>query len=85
MNIEWLKQLPDKKLQEDIENLLRNTFVRETFLGIIMRMQEEEERIETSLKSYDNPSWAYKQADLNGARRAYNKIRSLFDLKSKES
>ena len=33
---------------------------------------------------YDNPSWAYKQADQNGYNRALEEIISLLDFSDKE-
>lgn len=78
----WLQALDDPTLKGDLEDLLRNTFIRSTLLKVINRMMAEEERMETTLAAYDNPSWAYKQADLNGARRAYTKMQGLLDLES---
>jgi len=35
---------------------------------------------ELSLKDYDNPSWAYKQAFRNGQKSALNSIQRLINL-----
>lgn len=79
MKSEWLRNLPLEQ-QKEISELLRNSLMRQTFLGILDRMAAEEERQELTLTAYDSPSWAYKQADLNGARRVLTKLRGLFDF-----
>lgn len=76
----WYKGKTDKE-KEDIESLLRNnTILVQTFLSLLDQMEEEELRGEITQKEYDNPSWAYKQADRNGARRAINKVKKLFNF-----
>lgn len=77
MHTEWKRSFNPEE-QEKLESILGNKFLVESFLKIIDRMIAEEEAMELSLKAYENPSWAYKQADLNGARRAYSKIKNLF-------
>lgn len=74
----WLNDLKGKE-KEDLEYLLRNNRQLITkLLDILEKYEDEELKQETSQSDYDSPSWGYKQADRNGARRAYRKIRSLF-------
>lgn len=35
---------------------------------------KEKDELKSSLTDYDNPNWAYRQADLNGYFRAYKEI-----------
>jgi len=75
---EWLRGKSSKE-QEEISTVLRhNTILIKSFLEILDRMEEQEHRQEIQSSDYDSPSWAYKQADRNGAKRALSKIRSLF-------
>ncbi len=77
----WTKNIKDPKERKELTEVLDSPYLRNNFLKILDAIQAEEERLETTLDTYDNPSWAYKQADLNGAKRAYNRIRSLFNTK----
>lgn len=74
----WLKGLQGKE-KEDLEYLLRNNRqLINKLLELISEFESDESKSETSISDYDSPSWSHKQADRNGARRAYRKIRSLF-------
>lgn len=44
---------------------------------------DEEESKETSTSQYKDPSWAYAQADRNGAKRMVRKLSALFNVKGK--
>ena len=74
----WLDGLKGKE-REDLEYLLKNnrTMIFR-LLEILDKYETEETKQETNQSDYDSPSWGYKQADRNGARRAYRKIKSLF-------
>ena len=41
----------------------------------------KEEFEDTPTPDYNNPSWAYKQADINGANRMLRQIMKLIDIK----
>lgn len=82
---DWFSREKDPQLREQIIELLSNQLLRSTFLKILDRIEAEEERMEITLSAYDSPSWAYKQADLNGARRAYSKMRALFNTKDSKT
>lgn len=76
--IDWFKGRSQKE-KDELEYVLRNnSILRQALLDILTRYEEAETRIEISSAQYDNPSWAYKQADINGAKRALAKIRTLF-------
>lgn len=74
----WSKGLSPKE-KEDLEYVLRNNKILiSAFLKLLDQMEQEEDRAETNLSEYDSPSWSHKQADRNGARRAYRKVKTLF-------
>lgn len=81
----WLKGKTPQE-QDAIRSLLSNssTLINELLL-ILDNLEAEEVRAETNLEEYDSPSWSHKQADRNGARRAYKKIRQLFPQKETTS
>ena len=79
---DWFRELSEKE-KSDLEYILRNnTILVSSLLKILTRYENEENRSEISASQYDNPSWAYKQADTNGAKRAYAKIRALFNMET---
>lgn len=79
-SVDWAKGLTEEQKNE-IHGTLKNIpFLRETLLSIIQRYEEEESRGETTLSDYETASWAYKQADRNGARRAFKKVKALFNI-----
>ncbi len=70
-----------QKEQEAIEFVLRNNVALiQAVLDVIDRYEKEEDRGETNLTQYDSPAWGYKQADRNGARRALQKVKNLFNI-----
>lgn len=76
--IDWFQGLQDKE-RSDLEYVLKNnTILIQAILDILTRYEEQESRSEISVSQYDNPSWAYRQADTNGAKRALAKVRNLF-------
>lgn len=78
LSSDWFRDKTPKQ-KEEIEFVLRNnTTLIQSILDILTRLENEESRSEISSSQYDNPSWAYKQADTNGARRALAKVRALF-------
>lgn len=74
----WLKGKSKEEIESLVSLLGNSSFLCNEILNILDQLDAEEARAETSLDEYDNPSWSHKQADRNGARRAYRKIRALF-------
>ncbi len=77
---DWFIDVSGKEKDELIYVLQNNPILIQAFLKILDRMEKEEARSETQLSEYDSPSWAYKQADRNGARRIISKVRALFTI-----
>lgn len=77
--LQWTKRC---KTDEDKDSVLfalkNNRILINALLEILEEMESEEDSLST--KDYDSPSWAYKQADRNGALRAIRKVKKLFDF-----
>lgn len=84
MNESWKSITKDPKELEYLHAIFSNPFFQEALGKMVENLLAEESRKETSVSQYDNPSWAYAQADRNGAKRAYRKLTSLLTTK-KES
>lgn len=67
----WFQGVAGKEKQ-DLQQSLMYSPIRERLLEIVQGFLDEVER--PSRKDYDNPSWAYKQAHMNGEILAYQKI-----------
>ncbi len=80
LSTDWFAGKNDKD-KEAIEFVLRNNVALiQAVLDVIDRYEKEEDRGETNLTQYDSPAWGYKQADRNGARRALQKVKNLFNI-----
>lgn len=80
MKTTWFTNLPKDK-QEDFKKLLASS------RDVLERLTEilEAKKTEVVLSTdYDNPSWAYKQADRNGYDRALTEVINLLTLKEKQ-
>lgn len=76
----WLKN-KTKAEQEAITSLLSNSSsLCNALVEILDQLDAEEQRVELNQDEYDSPSWSHKQADRNGARRAYRRIKALFSF-----
>lgn len=80
----WTEHIKNPEVKADFEKLLRNSTIS---LG---RLREIAEKQLASLRSaevkvavYDNPNWAYKQADTNGACRVLQNFIDLLDFTKK--
>jgi hypothetical protein len=80
ISTEWIRGLP-KDEQEDFEKSLRHsTVVLSRLVALLDEQLKNLDRIENSVEVYDSPSWAYKQAHINGERSRLTKIRQLFNF-----
>lgn len=72
----WFKGIPEDGTAEREKDLLsyRNAF--DALREVLVELEDN-----TPPKAdYDSPSWAYKQADRNGANRILNRIRKLITV-----
>lgn len=82
MNSDWIRALSPED-QNTVREVLKNKALTDGILLVLDKLEAEEERREVTLVAYENPAWPYMQAHTNGAKRAYNRIRSLFKQDSK--
>jgi archaellum component FlaC len=77
MKLNWINHLP-KDQQEGFKKQINSS------RDVLERLQQilEDKRTEVVLSTdYDNPSWAYKQADRNGYDRALTEVINLVNMK----
>lgn len=80
MKITWFNHLPKDK-QEGFKKQINSS------RDVLERLQQilEDKKTEVVLSTdYDNPSWAYKQADRNGYDRALTEVINLINMKETE-
>ena len=71
----WFRGLTEEKKKE-FEYALSSSVVAKRLSEIVKGYLDE---LTINRNDYDNPSWAFRQADYNGEHRAYTKILSLLD------
>lgn len=71
----WFQGL-NKEDKELLAKQLSNSFLKDRLAEII---KSELRGLKSKTSDYENPSWAFKQADQNGQERAYNFVLKLFD------
>lgn len=74
MHSAWFKGLTEDQKKKRKQFLLANVEVFELLEEIL------KENFEEGTPDYDCPSWAYKQADINGANRMLRRVLSLTKL-----
>tara|TARA_Y100001963_G_C6789717_1_gene454806 strand:- start:59 stop:313 length:255 start_codon:yes stop_codon:yes gene_type:complete len=77
---EWLKGVNDPKEREKEKKIIENSnFLLDKLKEICYNKLTELENVNKS--DYDNPSWAYKQAHVNGEKQAYRSIIELCTIR----
>lgn len=79
MNTLWTKGLKaGSQERKDVEEAFAaSALLRKRMVVMLDEMLEAEANAKHSDDAYDNPSWAYKQADSIGYIRAVKKLRSV--------
>lgn len=80
MDIRWFNHLPPEK-QEEFKKLVINSQL--VFTRLLQIVEDDERamlREETTLKDFDSPNWAYKQAFRNGDRSRLRKMKDLLNF-----
>lgn len=81
MLINWTSHLTDPEEKVRFQNQVLSA--RPVLERLHQLLTEDEKRIDfidTSVKQFDNPNWAYRQAFNNGGRATYNFIKKLINL-----
>jgi len=74
MHVAWFKGLSKEDKEKRKQFLLANQEVLELLSEIL------EEQFEESTPDYQNASWAYEQADVNGHNRAIRRVLNLINI-----
>lgn len=77
MKTNWFNNLP-KDQQEGFKKQVRSA--RDVLERLEQILQEKKTEVVLST-DYDNPSWAYRQADRNGYDRALTEVINLINMK----
>lgn len=77
MKTSWLKGLTKEKQEEVQEAFSKGALLRRRLKEVLENKTEELRRKVRSEVTYDNPNWAYVQADAVGYERALYEIISL--------
>lgn len=77
IHISWTKGV-DKELVQDIRgNFAEALVMRRRLKEMLLDKVETSQRVNREKSAYDNPNWAYLQADSRGYERAMHEILSL--------
>jgi len=82
MNILWTSNIANNPIEKEefIKYLYNNQRLLSRLKQIIESKEEALEHIISSLSSYEDPSWGYKQAHVNGRKAALEEIKQLITL-----
>lgn len=79
--VDWTKHLKDPEARKALEDSIRHSTVA---LGRLKAVIKEKiavlHRAETSSEDYNNPGWAYRQADRNGRKAALKDLNDLLSF-----
>ncbi len=78
--VDWIKGLPLDEQVEFEKTLRHSTYVLTRLSEILESKLTSIEREENSTVVYDTPSWAFKQAHLNGERSGLTKVKKLLSF-----
>lgn len=79
MKTVWKRGLDDQN-KKDIEEAFKNgKRLRARLEEILQSKYEERDRLSIAEDAYESPSWAYKQADSAGYKRAIKEILALLE------
>lgn len=77
MDTRWLKDLPAETQSEVRQNYKESIVMRKQLAKILQEAVDKSNNTSRSKLSYDNPNWAYLQADQRGYERALCEIIEL--------
>jgi hypothetical protein len=78
---DWVKHLRTEAERKSFEEAVRHdTLVLGRLKAILEEKISNLDRMEGSLSEYENPSWAYKQAHMNGIRAGLTEAKNLLSF-----
>lgn len=81
----WTKHLKDEEKQRFKNSILGSKEVLDRLSQLIDELKQEADTIELDPKIYGLPNWDYRQADLNGYKRALKTITKIITLDQKDN
>lgn len=86
MKTRWTSHLKTQEEKDRFESSLRNSrFVLERLEDIMREDLSQMDSLATNMQDYQSPSWAYIQADRNGAKRHLLRYLKLLNLDQKDT
>ncbi len=79
ISTDWVKGLEGEEKEEHIK-MLRSSLALKQLKEILLQWETAQEKQEVTQGDYDNPSWAYKQADRNGYKRLMTRMKELLSF-----
>lgn len=77
----WTSHLKDPKDKQEFEKTVQGSRrVLNRLKDILEEREKELNNSELDPNTYEEASWAYRQADINGSKRTLNSLRKLVDL-----
>jgi hypothetical protein len=77
---DWTRHLHSEQKDDFARTIRSSTVALNRLRDLVSEYENELDRIELKLDTYDTPSWAYKQAHINGRRQELQRIKSLVTL-----
>lgn len=79
-SLEWTSGMDEEEKKNFLIILHNNTQLIRRLHAILDQWDKEIEKSEFTIKDYDTPNWAVKQAHRNGDRGRIKKVKDLFTL-----
>jgi len=77
----WTKHLKTEDEKARFKNsVLGSKIVLERLQQLIKEVEDDLDKTELNTKIYDIPNWDYRQADMNGFRRALKTIQTIITV-----
>lgn len=85
-SLEWTSHIKDPVKKKEFEDLLFNSTTILNRLSDVLRSKGLSlARVEGNMEEYDNPSWAFKQAHVNGRKQELKTVLQLITFDRGES
>lgn len=76
----WTRHLKTEEEKERFRNTYSGSkIVLDRLSELLDQIDSDDSELELNPKVYDIPNWPYRQADLNGHRRAIKQIKKLIN------
>lgn len=76
----WHKHLSEKDKEQFKNQVLGSKPVLRRLQELLKEVEDDLDRVELDTKIYDSPNWDYRQADMNGFRRALKTVNKIIKV-----